>query len=180
LKNKEMIKIVEGNNMFDISIIPVSTIFILFLSMALTLVTSLANRLLTNQNQLRTWRQEVAEWTADSRKAAKSGDKKLLAKVKKQQPQIMKIQSKMMWQSMKVSFIFMIPFFLLWSLFLTPTYGNVAVAYIPNIFSSGSSVSWMPIPLFVWYLLCSFLFGTLFARILGLAYGAMGSTGATG
>ena len=53
------------------------------------------------------------------------------------------------------------------------------IAYIPNILSSGSSVSWMPIPLFFWYLLCSFLFGTLFARILGLAYGTMGSTGAT-
>ena len=165
--------------MFNISEPPVSTIFILFLSMALTLVTSLANRLLTNQNQLRTWRQEVAEWTADSRKAAKSGDKKLLAKVKKLQPQIMKMQSKMMWQSMKVSFIFMIPFFLLWSLFLTPTYGDAAVAYIPNIFSSSGSVP-LHIPLFFWYLLCSFLFGTLFARILGLAYGAMGSTGATG
>jgi len=159
--------------------IPVSTIFIMFLSMALSLVTSLANRLLTNQDQLRAWRREVAEWTADFNKARKTGDKKLLAKVKKLQPQITKIQSKMMWQSMKVSFIFMIPFILLWSLFLTPTYYNVsAVAYIPDILSSDGGVSWLPLPFFWWYLLCSFLFGTLFARILGLAVGTMGTTGA--
>ena len=165
--------------MIDLRVIPISTIFILFLSMALTLITSLANRFLTNQEQLRTWRREIAEWTAESKKAAKTGDKKLLAKVKKQQPYVMKIQSKMMWQSMKVSFLFMIPFLLLWSLFLTPTFGDVAaVAYMPTIISAyGSSISWMPIPLFLWYLLCSFLFGTLFARILGLAMGAMGATG---
>lgn len=159
--------------------IPVSTIFIMFLSMALSFVTSLANRLLTNQDQLRAWRREVAEWTADFNKARKTGDKKLLAKVKKLQPQITKIQSKMMWQSMKVSFIFMIPFILLWSLFLTPTYYNVsAVAYIPDILGSDGGVSWLPLPFFWWYLLCSFLFGTLFARILGLAVGTMGTTGA--
>jgi uncharacterized membrane protein (DUF106 family) len=166
--------------MFEIlKLIPVSTIFILLLSMCLSLATSLANRFLTNQDQLRTWRREIAEWNADFKKARKTNDKKLLAKVKKQQPQIMKIQSKMSWQSMKVSFIFMIPFFLLWYLFLTPTYFDVpAVAYIPNILSSASGVSWIPLPLFWWYLLCSFLFGTLFARVLGLAMGTMG-TGVT-
>lgn len=154
--------------------IPVSTVFILFLSMGLSLLTSLANRFLTNQDQLKSWRREIAEWTADSKKAAKTGDKKLLDKVKKKQPQIMKMQSKMAWQSMKVSFIFMIPFLLLWQLFLGPVFGLLPVAYIPEIMNSGVSVSWLPLPIFWWYLLCSFLFGTLFARILGLAYGAMG------
>lgn len=159
---------------------PVSTIFILLLSMFLTLVTSLANRFLTNQDQLKAWRKEVAEWTSDFNKARKSNDKKLLAKVKKKQPEITKIQSKMMWQSMKVSFIFMIPFFLLWYLFLTPTYIDVAaVAYIPSILTSDGGVPWLPLPLFWWYLLCSFLFGTIFSRVLGLAYGSMGTTGAT-
>jgi len=161
--------------------IPVSTVFILLLSMSLTLVTSLANRFLTNQDQLRAWRREIAEWTAEFNKARKTGDKKLLAKVQKRQPQITKLQSKMTWQSMKVSFIFMIPFILLWSLFLTPTYMYVtAVAYIPNILGSEGGASFMPLSHFWWYLLCSFLFGTLFARILGLAMGAMGTMGTTG
>ena len=153
--------------------------FILLLSMSLSLVTSLDNRFLIDQNQMRAWRQEVAKWTADFNKARKTKDQKLMAKVQKMQPQIMKIQSKMSWQSMKVSFLFMIPFFLLWYLFLTPTYITVsAVAYIPSVLSSTSGVSWMPLPLFWWYLLCSFLFGTLFARVLRLAVGTMG-TGAT-
>jgi uncharacterized membrane protein (DUF106 family) len=176
-----MIKLGEGGSMFEIlQVIPVSTIFILFLSMSLSLVTSLANRFLINQNQMRSWRREIAEWTAEFNKARKTGDKKLLAKAQKRQPYITKLQSKMTWQSMKVSLIFMVPFFLLWTLFLTPTYWNVsAVAYLPNFLGSEGSTSWLPLPIFWWYLLCSFLFGTLFSRILGLAMGTMGTSGAT-
>ena len=156
---------------------PVSTIFILFLSMFLSLITSLANRFLINQEQLRASRKEVADWTSEFREATKSGDKKLLAKLKRQQPRITKLQTKMTWQSMKVSFIFMIPFLLLWYLFLTPLYGGVpAVAYIPGIYLPGIFVWAGELPIFLWYLFCSFLFGTLWSRVLGLAVGTTGVT----
>ena len=161
---------------------PASTIFILFLSMVLSLITSLANRFLINQEQLRAWRKEVADWTSEFREATRSDDKKLLAKLKRQQPRITKLQSKMTWQSMKVSFIFMIPFLLLWYLFLTPLYGGVpAVAYIPGIpgFWEGTPPPPSPtadLPIFLWYLFCSFLFGTLWSRVLGLAVGTTGAT----
>jgi len=156
----------------DLTTPPVSTIFILFLSMFLSLITSLANRFLINQDELRASRKEVADWTSEFRKATKSGDKKLLAKLNKQQPRILQLQKKMSWQSMKVSFIFMIPFLLLWYLFLFPLYSAVeAVAYIPGIpgFWEGK------LPLFLWYLFCSFLFGTLWSRVLGLAVGTTGA-----
>ena len=156
---------------------PTSTIFILVLSMFLSFITSLANRLLINQEQLRAWRKEVADWTSESREAARSGDKKLLAKVKREQPRILQLQGKMTKQSMKVSFIFMIPFLLLWYLFLNPTFTNpvtgpVIVAHIPSIpgFWSGD------LPFYLWYLFCSFLFGTLWSRVLGLAVGTTGAT----
>jgi len=156
---------------------PASTIFILFLSMLLSLITSLANRFLINQEQLRASRKEVADWTSEFREATKSGDKKLLAKLKRQQPRITQLQTKMTWQSMKVSFIFMIPFLLLWYLFLTPLYGAIeAVAYIPGIYLPG--IVWWEgkLPIFLWYLFCSFLFGTIWSRVLGLAVGTTGAT----
>ena len=112
--------------------IPNSTLFILLLSMSLSFLTALANRLLTNREQLSAWRKEVARWTADSKKARKSGDKKLLAKVKRKEKHILSLQSKMMWQSMKVSLLFMIPFFLIWQL-LIGFYGDEPVATIPWI-----------------------------------------------
>lgn len=143
----------------------------MLLSFFLSLVTSLTNRLLTDREQMRAWTQEIAAWREDSRKATRTGDKKLMAKVKKQQKHIMQLQSKMTWQSMKTSFLWFIPLMLLWWLFLTPLYtsaetGPIAVAYIPWFGSD-------PLPLIYvyWYMLCSFLSGVLLSRLLGLGLG---------
>jgi uncharacterized membrane protein (DUF106 family) len=151
----------------DLTLIPYSTLFILLISSIISLVTSLTNRLLTNREQMKAWNQEISAWRADSMKATRTGDKKLKAKVEKQQKHIMQIQSKMSWQSMKTTFIWFIPLMLLWIFFLTPTYANVAsVAYLPGIGGVWS------LPLFWWYLLCSFLSNSLITRLLGLSLGA--------
>jgi uncharacterized membrane protein (DUF106 family) len=151
---------------FDLAIIPYSTLFILLISSVISLVTSLTNRLLTDREQMKAWNQEIVAWRADSLKATRTGDKKLKAKVEKQQKHIMQIQSKMTWQSTKTTFIWFIPLMLLWIFFLTPTYANVAsVAYLPGIGGVWS------LPLFWWYLLCSFLSNSLITRLLGLSLG---------
>jgi uncharacterized membrane protein (DUF106 family) len=152
---------------FELTVTPYSTLFILLISSVISLVTSLTNRLLTNREQMKAWSQEIAAWRADSMKATRTGDKKLKAKVDKQQKHIMQMQSKMSWQSMKTSFIWFIPLMLLWVVFLTPTYANAgAVAYLPGI----GRDPW-PLPLFWWYLLCSFLSNTLITRLLGMSLG---------
>jgi len=145
--------------------IPNSTLFILLISMSLSSLTALANRLLTNREQVNAWRKEVARWNADFKTARKSGDKKLLAKVKRKERHILKLQSKMMWQSMRVSLIFMVPFILIWQL-LTGFYGYTTIAYIPWIEGV------FEMPLFYWYLLCSLTSGTLISKALGVTPGA--------
>jgi len=155
--------------MMDLTQIPYSTIFLLFLSMALSLATSLTSRLLTNREQTTAWNKEIAAWRSDSLKARRTGDKKLLAKVKNQERYIMQIQSKLMWQNMKTSLVWSIPFFLLWLTFLGPLYMSVgAVAYLPWMTPNSP----LPLPLFMWYLLCSFMFSTLISKALGLTPGA--------
>jgi uncharacterized membrane protein (DUF106 family) len=152
---------------FELTVTPYSTFFILLISSGISIVTSLTNRLLTDREQMKAWSKEIAAWRADSLKATRTGDKKLKAKVDKQQKHIMQMQSKMTWQSMKTTFIWFIPLMLLWFFFLTPTYANVgAVAYLPGI-----GGVW-ELPLFWWYLLCSFLSNTLITRLLGLSLGA--------
>lgn len=148
---------------------PGATVVILLLSTLFTFLTTSANRKLTNQEQLSAWRKEVSAWNADFKKARKTNDDKLMAKVTKRQPQIMKIQSKMTWQSMKVSIIFMAPFFIIWQL-LFSRYGGCSIAYFPG-------VGWnLPLPmigqsLLWWYMLCSMSFGILFSRLLGVGMG---------
>ncbi|MGD8507213.1 MAG: hypothetical protein PVF15_11205, partial [Candidatus Bathyarchaeota archaeon] len=87
-----------------------------------------------------------------------------LAKVKKKERHILSLQSKMMWQSMKVSLIFMIPFLLIWQVIIASYQGEYAiVAYFPGFGS---------LPVFYWYLLCSFASGTLIMKALGVSVGA--------
>jgi len=158
--------------MVDLSLIqsiPYSTFFILGLSFLLSFVTLLTNRLLTNREQMKAWTQEIAAWRNDSLKATRSSDKKLMAKVKKQQQHIMQLQSKMMWQSMKTSFIWFIPLMLLWWFFLTPLYtgleGPIAVAFVPGI-----GGEWQ-LTYFYWYFLCSIFSQALLSRLLGMGMG---------
>ena len=153
--------------MVDLTIIPYSTLFILGLSFFLSFVTSLTNRLFTNREQMREWNKEIAAWRAESMKASKSGDKKLMAKVKKDQKRIMQLQSKMTWQSMKTSFLWFIPLMLLWWFILNPMYitetGSIPVAYLPWIGSDPFALQYV-----YWYMLCSILAGALLSRLLGL------------
>jgi uncharacterized membrane protein (DUF106 family) len=142
-----------------------ATIAVLLLGIGLTFVTSLANRLLTNKEQRDAWRREISAWNDEFKKARKSGDKKLLAKAQKQQPRIMKLQSKMAWQSMKVSLIFFVPILLLWQ-FLIGYYGGGAIAHLPWLDGS------LQLPIVWWYPLCSLTSGVLFSHLFGLGMGA--------
>jgi uncharacterized membrane protein (DUF106 family) len=146
---------------------PNSTLFIMLVAFAVSLATSSTNRLLTKRDQLRDWNREISQWRSESMKAARAGDKKLIAKLKKQEKHIMQLQSKMMWQSMKTSFLWFIPLMLMWYVLLPQAIEPVTVvAYLP----------WLgPLPyelnVFMWYLFCSFLAGIIFNRLFGLGMG---------
>jgi len=146
--------------------IPLSTIFIFLLATAISLLTSLVNRLLTDPKKAKVWRKEIAEWNTELRKAQQSGDKKSVEKLMKRQKQILQLQSKMMWQSTKVTLIFIAPLFIIWQI-LGAFYYTRYIAYFPGIGPN------LPLPIFSssliwWYLLCSLFFGTIFSHIFGL------------
>ena len=159
--------------MFDIPQIlralPFSTVFILALSLVISLATTLVNRRLTDPQKSKEWRKEISDFQKELRAAQKSKDKKTLDKVMKKQQYVMQLQSKMMWQSMKVSLLFIVPLFLMWQI-LGGFYGSTAIAFLPGV---GSQVT-LPIfnitltSLFWWYLLSSLFFGTAFQHLFGL------------
>ncbi len=140
---------------------PGATVFILLLSVFLTFLTSLVNRLLTNPEQLHAWRKEIKKWTDEFKEAQRSKDKKKLAKVEKQKARIMNLQQKMSWQSMKVSLLFFIPFLIMWQVLWGIYQGPVA--FLPGF---------GPLPIVYWYLICSMFFSTIFSRAFGVGIGA--------
>ena len=146
--------------------IPFSTLFMLLLGALISFLTSLANRLLTDPEKSKAMRREVADWSSQLRKAQKDDDKKTVEKLMKKQKQIMQLQTKMSWQQMKVTLIFLIPLFIIWQ-FLGAFYYGRSVAYFPGIGPD------LPLPIFNtsliwWYLLCSMFFGTIFTHLFGV------------
>jgi len=143
-----------------------SLFFIAALAFLVSFATSLTSRFLTNREQLKAWNKEIREWRTESMKATRAGDKKLMAKYKKQERHVMQLQSKMTLQSMKTSVLWFVPLMLMWYVLLPQIVpiGEI-VAYIPWI--SGE----FPLNVFLWYLICSFLAGAVFQRLFGLALG---------
>jgi len=161
---------------------PFATLIILLVSLLMAFISSLVNSRFVpreHREKLRALQHRIGalkrEKDDNLKKAKSTDDKKLLKKARKQEKQLLQLQSQMASLSlrqMRVLPITMAMFFLVWllltgsilgmKLFESPFIGTGPVAYLPWI--SGK----MNLNLFYWYLLCSFLFGTLFSRIFGL------------
>ena len=166
----------------DLAQLPYSTIIILLVSLAMAFISSLINSRFTtreHREKLKALQSKIAtlkrEKDDNLKKAKSTDDKKLLKKVRKQEKQLLQLQSQMASLSLrqiKVLPITMIMFLLVW-MFLTGRllYWEV----IPGLFTGAETVAYLPwisgrmeLNLFYWYLLCSFMSGTLFSRIFGL------------
>jgi uncharacterized membrane protein (DUF106 family) len=145
---------------------PFSTLFIFAIAALVSLLTTLVNRLLTDPKKTREVRKEVGEWNKELREAQRAKDKKTIEKLMRKQQYIMKMQTKMMWSSMKVSLLFLVPLLLMWQV-LGGFYSGQEIAIFPGVGAN------LPLPMFSasliwWYLLCSLLFGTTFSHVFGL------------
>ncbi len=166
----------------DLAQLPYSTIIILVVSLVMSFISSLINSRFTpreHREKLKALQRRIAALKRekdDNAKTAKStGDRKLLKKVRKQEKQLLQLQSQMASLSlrqMRVLPITMAMFLIVW-MFLT---GRLLYwSVLPGLFTGAETVAYLPwisgemnLNLFLWYLLCSFLSSTLFSRIFGL------------
>jgi uncharacterized membrane protein (DUF106 family) len=142
--------------------VPIATIIMIMVCITISLINSSINRLLINRfvgwDQYRVMQKEISEYRSQTTQAMRSRDKKLLEKLKKKETQILNMQKKMAKPQVAL-LIYSFSYIFIWWFVLTPVYGANTVAYIPGI--GGVSVFW-------WYFICSILFGTLSARLLGI------------
>jgi len=155
----------------ELLVIPFSTFFTLGLAFLVSLTTTLLNRKFIDKEQFAKWREETNRWNADKNRAKKTGDKKLMAKVKKQELQILQIQSRMFKQQMKAFLVTFVPLLVVWQV-LIYEFGNITVAFVPLL--PGPP---FPLPFFIWYMACSLFVSTMLSRIFGVEMGmGMGLT----
>jgi len=143
---------------------PYSTFFIMGVAFTLSLTTNLANRVLVDVEKMKSVMGEVNAWRKEMDKAKKSGDKQLLAKVMKKQKPIMQLQSRAMWDRMKVSFIYLGPFWIIFYI-LNSFFAIKVVALSPFTFPI---LLGYELPYIAWYILCSFASSLPLSRMLGV------------
>ena len=150
--------------MLDITIIPIATLVIMLIAIAISFINMVINRLLITRicgwEEYKVMRKETSEYQSQLMAAMRAKDTKRVEKLKKKESQIRNMQSKMMKPQMillPISFSYII----IWYIFLIPTFGADAVAVVPGLAPAG-------IPVIYWYMVCSFFFGTLASRIVGV------------
>lgn len=142
---------------------PYSTVFIIAIALILSLTTNLANRLLIDVDKMKSIMAEVNAWRKEYDVARKTDNKQLMAKAMKKQKAIMQLQSKAMWDRMKVSFIYIGPFWIIFYV-LNAFFQNKIVALSPFEFPF---LLGYKLPFVTWYIACSFALSLPLSRLLG-------------
>ncbi|RLE52465.1 MAG: hypothetical protein DRJ33_03735 [Candidatus Methanomethylicota archaeon] len=143
---------------------PYSTLLVFLLAAFLAVSSSLITKALVDVEKMARHMKEITEWRKEYMQALKSGDQKLIAKMKKREASIKRMQSEMSKQQLKPLAATFVPFILIWWVF--------------NGVFRGSIVAISPIPLpFVgyhldfisWYIISSFGLTTLVQKLLGVS-----------
>lgn len=146
--------------------IPASTIFVLVLSTAISLIVSTVNRKVIDVEKMREYRKEVSEFMKDMDAVKESDERRAEARLKRREKKITQLQSWMMKQQLKLMVIFTIPFGILFPI-LNEVFEGIVIAYSPL------SLPFIPRELgfFHWYLICSFGVNLPLSRVFGLSMG---------
>ena len=158
--------------MLDITIIPIATLVIMLVAVSISLINMVINRLLITRicgwEEYKVMRKETSEYQSQLMAAMRAKDTKRVEKLKKKESQIRNMQSKMMKPQMillPISFSYII----IWYLFLIPTFQTNAVAVVPGlVLNMTNPLIPNGLPVIIWYMLCSFFFGTIASRIVGV------------
>ncbi len=143
-----------------IAAIPMATLLIMGVAVGISFANMTLNRALITKmigwHEYRSMQKEMAEYNSQRMAAIRAKDTKALERLKKKESQITAMQGKMFKPQLiliPITFIYII----IWPA-LTGVFPFM-VAYFPGFGAQ---------PFFIWYLLCSFFFGTIASRIIGV------------
>ena len=151
---------------------PLSAFIVLGAALFLSLIAMLANRFLVNYKMVASYRREYMNWMNAVRKARKEGDEKQLDKLMKRQSAVMKMSSRATLEQLKTYPITIVPFYLIYAVLGHALSSTQYVANAPFLFPFatviGNGVA-AGLPLFFWYLVCSFTISIPLSRIFGVS-----------
>ncbi|KZX10746.1 EMC3/TMCO1 family protein [Methanobrevibacter filiformis] len=165
---------------------PLLTIFLI--STIISLITTVANKLLVNHDEMDDIREEMKEFQNRMREAQKSGDAKAIAKMQNEQKDFMKKQSDMMKMSFKPLIVTFVPILLIFYWMGQASLNSAIASFPPFVFYVLLVPVWRGIyaiftnPVVVttvpyavgwlgWYILCTFTVSQILRKAFGLKSG---------
>ncbi len=115
---------------------PYSALFIMFVSLSVSTMSNLAMRRFTDMRRLTRYQAEIKQHQEMDKEAKRTGNEKLMKKVKRRKAYIDRIQRESMTNRCKPSLIFLIPFMLIFTVLRgfyswPATGGDMLVAVLP-------------------------------------------------
>jgi len=147
---------------------PTSALFILALSVAISLVTSISNRMVIDMEEHRRWTIESHRLRQEMMEAMRSGNQRRTARLQKRQQQMMKEQQKMTANRLKLTLLFFVPFILIWQVLRNFLGGVEYIALMP--FKAPWIAPKGTLSFSTWYILCSMATNIVISRVLGLTF----------
>ncbi|RZN55411.1 MAG: hypothetical protein DSO09_04470 [Candidatus Methanomethylicota archaeon] len=144
---------------------PLSSLTILLMSIIMLLISSIVTRKFTDVEKTRRIMIQVKEWQDAYMKAVREKDNKQIEKLKKKEAVIKKLQAEIMREQFKPLMFTLIPFMIIFYLFLGVFgYNQVVVAESPLTipFLGNKFTFW------IWYLITTFAFSSLIQRLFNL------------
>jgi len=139
-------------------------------SLLMSFISILIRQRFISQEQFMQWQAEINAWNEERKRAATIGDKKMLARLKRREKRILQLQSKM-FKSQTITLVLNLGIFIgVWQILIFYL-GNKIVAYLPFSIPFVTGPAPVPLNLFYWYIICSFLSTTIASRILGVPMG---------
>lgn len=143
-----------------IAAIPIAALLIMLVAVTISFLNMILNRALITKmigwREYRSMQKEISEYNSQRMAALRANNTKVLEKLKKKESQVQAMQTKMFKPQLvliPITFIYLVIWPVLIGVFPFP------VAYIPGL---------GPVPFFYWYLICSFFFGTISSRVIGV------------
>lgn len=149
---------------------PVSTLVIFGVSFLITLASMLLRRKFTDPEQAAKWQEEIKTYNENKDRAKKTRDKKLIAKLRKQEKRISQMQSKMLKGQLVTMGGSMGLYIIVWQLLIS-LFANSDVAYVPFGIPFVTGEPPVPLQVFFWYIICSYLSSTVLSRLFGMPMG---------
>lgn len=144
---------------------PYSSITILIIALAMAIFSSVITRLFTDVEKVRRIMAQVKAWQTAYMSAVKSKDSKQIEKLKKKEVAIKKLQAEMMREQFKPLIFTLIPFMIIYYLFIGVfEYNHMVVAISPlTLPLVGKEFNFI-----TWYIVTSISFSALIQRVFNL------------